>query len=420
MESAGTVEHTPVVVNGRDYVLAAARSGESVLVRTDGSQAGTLILQRFCVAPRCTGRPRLRAFGTRLLATTDGAAGEIYASEPGRERLTRRFGARSSKEHWRTFVSRGSIYVARSAGATSQDSWTLWRADLRHNTLVRVVRHRFGSPVDLMRTDNGMLLGAVDRKHPARKSLWAIRGGQATRIGAFGSGGPLLTKIAPDQYLFGGFDRDHGNEPWLTDGSKQGTRRLSDFAPGAADSTAESYVASDGRVYARISGAGGTRGRIIHVGADGAFSTLAEGAFYALTGAAGGRTIVRGDGTPEYLDLNSGTRTPIANVPVGTNALPVGARVIWSTRDELWTSDGTPNGSTRLRSFGYPGCNRCDPGISELAIVGDRAYFVADPGDLWATDGTDAGTVPLSRYATDRSRASQNVVRAPSERPTDQ
>ncbi len=77
---------------------------------------------------------------------------------------------------------------------------------------------------------------------------------------------------------------------------------------------------------------------------------------------------------------------------------PVGNHLVFSafTRDhgvELWTSDGTPDGTRLLRDF-RPGRLSSNP--FNFLTIGPRAYFVANDGEhgdeLWLTDGTDEGT----------------------------
>lgn len=61
---------------------------------------------------------------------------------------------------------------------------------------------------------------------------------------------------------------------------------------------------------------------------------------------------------------------------------------------ELWRSDGTPTGMTRVKTFGDIHTLQ-----SGLEVLGDRLYFaLRNPqGDvvLWASDGTEAGTQPV-------------------------
>jgi ELWxxDGT repeat protein len=69
--------------------------------------------------------------------------------------------------------------------------------------------------------------------------------------------------------------------------------------------------------------------------------------------------------------------------------------------ESIWVSDGTAGGTVLLHDFatnsGYP--SGYGGTISSLTPAGGRLYFVATTGNgtqLWATDGTAAGTIPLT------------------------
>ncbi|PYQ66791.1 MAG: hypothetical protein DMF53_02880, partial [Acidobacteria bacterium] len=77
---------------------------------------------------------------------------------------------------------------------------------------------------------------------------------------------------------------------------------------------------------------------------------------------------------------------------------PLGGRLLFRANDgphglELWTTDGTPQGTHLLQDL-CPGS--CDGALSDLAVTGGRAFFTGNdvahgPGP-WVTDGTPAGT----------------------------
>jgi ELWxxDGT repeat protein len=78
-----------------------------------------------------------------------------------------------------------------------------------------------------------------------------------------------------------------------------------------------------------------------------------------------------------------------------------------STSYELWTSDGTPTGTRSLKVFAkhisefYPYVPEVES-ISERAVLNNRLFFVADDGEngneLWTSDGTPEGTVPFKPF----------------------
>ncbi len=66
----------------------------------------------------------------------------------------------------------------------------------------------------------------------------------------------------------------------------------------------------------------------------------------------------------------------------------------------LWTSDGTPSGTSEVMSFAAAACSRCD---ALAAAAGGRFVFALrdDPDNaLWVSDGTAAGTRPILPWGT--------------------
>jgi ELWxxDGT repeat protein len=86
---------------------------------------------------------------------------------------------------------------------------------------------------------------------------------------------------------------------------------------------------------------------------------------------------------------------PVFDQPSPTGTIAVGARLYFAGSDfangqELWTSDGTPDG-TRIVIDGASNPN-------SFAAMNDRAYFVAS-GEIWRSDATVLGTFPISNLA---------------------
>jgi ELWxxDGT repeat protein len=81
---------------------------------------------------------------------------------------------------------------------------------------------------------------------------------------------------------------------------------------------------------------------------------------------------------------------------------------ISGSKPELWWSDGSPRG---LRPFLQIGHGPKGATVSAARVVNGRAFFVAaDPNDrrpgrqLWTSDGTQAGTFPVTSFAPDPLR----------------
>jgi ELWxxDGT repeat protein len=159
----------------------------------------------------------------------------------------------------------------------------------------------------------------------------------------------------------------YGSEPWTSDGTTEGTFRLGDATEQI--SNAGQYVYYKGNVY-----------------------------FTADDGIHGAELWVT-NGTRE------GTHLAVDVVPGPQGSGPMGLVVY---RDGLffyatgideggwWRSDGTPEGTMRT------GDTRAGQAISPtLTSFRDRVYYVGEDPEphLWTTDGTTAGTYPLTDAA---------------------
>jgi ELWxxDGT repeat protein len=128
---------------------------------------------------------------------------------------------------------------------------------------------------------------------------------------------------------------------------------------------------------------------------------------FAATGFAAGEFVGR-----EVFAYDPASRTVslVANLgPGGENSNPaeltsLGGRVVFrathlaSASYELWATDGTPQGTTKIRRFSSPGQPiDFSPGLGGVYFVN---HGIAD--ELWRTDGTPEGTVRIA--GTDEAR----------------
>jgi ELWxxDGT repeat protein len=76
-----------------------------------------------------------------------------------------------------------------------------------------------------------------------------------------------------------------------------------------------------------------------------------------------------------------------------------------TTGTQLWTTDGTANGTTLLHSFSGAGFNGSAP--SGFTLFNGKLYFAADDGtngsQLWATDGTSQNTAAVTNINANES-----------------
>jgi len=106
------------------------------------------------------------------------------------------------------------------------------------------------------------------------------------------------------------------------------------------------------------------------------------------------------DGTPEgsglLVDIVPGSESGVGSGVVRLGDAIYFAGFEQATGWELWRSDGTAEGTSRLTDI-FPGPGSASPaGFWQLAVVGGTLYFLADDGlgfgrELWKTDGTPGG-----------------------------
>jgi len=155
-------------------------------------------------------------------------------------------------------------------------------------------------------------------------------------------------------------DGVHGSELWVSDGTEAGTYMVLDFEPGQVGGEPEVLPCAN------------------------------EMAFFLIFRELGRADLFRSDGTA------SGTQYLNAYMPYYGDALGidnilyfVGADPGNHYNDELWKSDGTIEGTLRVKDI-LPGPNGSGPWL--FTEVNGLLYFSTGSG-LWKSDGTDAGTI---------------------------
>ena len=186
--------------------------------------------------------------------------------------------------------------------------------------------------------------------------------------------------------FFGALDQPHGLELWKTDGTPDGTMLVKDICPGRDNSGPHYFASADQWVYFRADDG-------IH-----------------------GTELWRSDGTEEetklVLDLTPGAQGSDTWSPVDYSGRMYLCANSPRYGEEVFSTDGTP-GSLRLLRDIVPG--RASSGPHQLTPFNDLLYFSCDDGvhgeELWLTDGTEQGT----RLAADIHRPYYNPASAPDE-----
>ncbi len=189
-----------------------------------------------------------------------------------------------------------------------------------------------------------------------------------------------ITAIGSGEAIFQGQTARNDTETWISDGTPEGTRLIRTINPTGGSGARDFVSLGDGRTTFSATN-----------GADG-------GELYVTDGTSAGTKLVK--------DINPGAGgSSIGGLFFGEMGLLKKGRIVFSafTPDrggELWTSDGTANGTKLvkeiddgLESWGDPASSD----VQNIAAMGDgRALFTASDGgpnfELWITDGTSKGT----------------------------
>lgn len=275
-------------------------------------------------------------------------------------------------------------------------------------------------------------------------ALWKYEGvGNATRVLSKNTAGVNASNTfetihfltaAGDRLYFAGDSWNHGNEPWISDGTTAGTQLLKDVTGMDTDSSVSGLTNANGtlRFIANTGvslqtpprGWWTTDGTIAGTTSYAAITGKIYG--YSFIGSAGGLTFFkttnsssdndwelwRTDGTAagtlRAKDIRPGAESGLGSGSTG--AVEMNGFLYFRANDgihgfELWRSDGTEFGTTMVADV-FPGDMNgvSNANFTPMANVGGTLYFVANDGAsgnaLWKTDGTAAGTNLVRTFNT--------------------
>lgn len=239
-----------------------------------------------------------------------------------------------------------------------------------------------------------------------------------------GAGGGAFVGQGTRLYFAGTSDASGQDlEPWISNLNPAGTRRLSDLCDGTCSSNPRGFVAAGRWVYLGARDAAGvqqlwrTNGRTtgtVRLTEAGERSSVFEN----FDAAAVGNTLVFSGFDPAYgTELwrtdgsRAGTRLllDLPDADLGGSRpqgfMKVGAKSYFFANDgthgsELWTSDGTAGGTHLVGELEEGAWPSSAPLVLGSAEANGRLVFVQKDDffstpELWGSDGTASGTVPL-------------------------
>jgi ELWxxDGT repeat protein len=420
-----------LVLAGRYYFTATIKDQGEELWVSDGTKAGTRQLTHFAnagafhysEAPLFL--PTLTA-GSRVVFTADdgvhGAEPWVTDGTPAGTRLLRDLCPGTC---WSGVIERAVIgsrlIFATTTPAHGLELWATDGTPAGTRILRDICRGACtSSPLafGMARLGGELVFGADDGQNG--RQLWKTNGTPrgTTRITSFPqevSSVSLLGATIPGSLLYSARSQQDGIELWRTDGTVAGTRLVRDLVdkdnggsqPGDFFALGERiyFLANDGlhgrELWTSDGTAQGTD--LVHDTPPYPDNTLDDAAILKQVDVGGISYLVRRTSEGTGLWRSDGTEagtyrlTPEGVVPE-TWLAAAGNRVFFSSRDpeldrELWTSDGTVQGTRALDL--NPGTGGASP-ENPVAFAG-HLYFLArsDAGLVWRSDGSPEGTVPV-------------------------
>ncbi len=191
--------------------------------------------------------------------------------------------------------------------------------------------------------------------------------------------GVLVEAAAGDHVFFAAYDETHGTELWRSDGTAGGTQMVVDLWPGAESSWPTQLSAVGSELYF--------------------VATADEPA-----------RLWRTDGTPAGTSRVNDVGSAQQSWGHGPTSLtPFGGRLFFVAEEpdgsaELWRTDGTASGTVRLTDACAGVCTGVSgfAGPGPLLVWNDRLYFAGwrpETGtELWSSDGTPDGTAMVADW----------------------
>ena len=439
------IHHDFISVNDTLF-FSVFHSNGNELWKSDGTEAGTIRVKDIQRTDTSSGylRQLTGVDGTLFFNVNDGTHGyELWKSD-GTEAgtvLVKDINPGLPQSYPRDLTNvAGTLFFA---AEDNVGGFELWKSDGTEagTVLVRDIQPGLinGSPGQLTNVDGTLFFIANDGTHGYE--LWSSDGTEAgttlvtdIRTGSISSFPENLTNV-DGTLLFVVDDGTHGRELWKSDGTESGTMLVKDIRPGPNRGIAYNYVTGDAQV-------GAAGGRLFFLANEGVHGNE----LWMSDGSEAGTVLVRDitDKTlpsyPSYLTYVGDTLIFRANDGIhgnetwrsdGTQAGTVlvkdvtpdfdpngghtklGESVVFAAGgegrgEELWKTDGTEAGTVLIKDINR-GANHSSP--TDLTKVGDMLFFNAmdgrtsrggfGRGELWKSDGTEAGTVLVKDIRTD-------------------
>jgi ELWxxDGT repeat protein len=386
----GSAAPTGLVVAGNTlFFLASDGVHGNEPWKTDGTEAGTVLVKD--VRPGSSGSApafgnelRVAAIGTQaFFAADDGVHGlELWktdGTEAGTVLVKDGLPGSTGSNPFRLRAAGNKVFFTARPGTTGLEPWVSDGTEAGTFLLQDIYAGEASSNVtEFHPYGQGVVFAATDALHG--RELWASDGsvpGTARVAELFAGVGSTLDlgglSIAGGHIYFSAATATSAGEPGISDGTAAGTRILQDLQPGTASSAPSGILISGARAF--FSADDGETGRELYV-TDGTAA-----------------------GTARITDLDQGPLDGVrgAFTEVGGSVFFPGYTPEDGT--ELWVYQGKALSAFQVRDINpLPGQGGFDgvPSPGAGAALGSNLYFAANDGvsgvELWTSNGTARGT----------------------------
>jgi ELWxxDGT repeat protein len=324
---------------------------------------------------RVTFHPFVDVGGTLFFAANDGTNGtELWRSDgtvAGTVRVKDILPG-SGSSNPRSFVDAGgTLFFSANDGTSGLELWRSDGTEAGTSRVKDIVPGSGGSFTEELVEVGGTLFFSANSVE-----LWRSDGTEAGTFRVKTVGFPRELVDVGGTLFFVGSDQTSGRELWRSDGTEDGTFRVKDIVPGSNSSTPDSLFAAGGTLFFR--------------------STLATpgGGLWRSDGTATGTFLVKDVFVAGPHGGMACETAPLSQLADVGGTLFLSAEDAATPGQELWRSDGTEAGTSRVKDIS-PGSAPSNPQC--LVVAGGMLFFSATDGmngtELWRSDGTEAGTV---------------------------
>lgn len=330
----------------------------------------------------------------RVFFTANGSADnrELYVSDGLTAALVKEINSIEGSNPQQLFWHQGKLYFSVGSDAFNQELWVSDGTEGGTNLLVEINGSGSSSPAHFAAIGNTLYFAASTST--LFTELWKTDGTATgtVLVKDIATGTPssdpeelvVIQGLGNTSRLYfvatGSGAQETGRELWKSDGTATGTTVVKDIIPGIASSIDRNEPAY--------------------------LTVVNKTLFFVADDGVKGRELWKSDGTTagtilvKDINTKAGTSGTLDSNP--TDLRSVNGRVFFLADDgisgrELWVSDGTANGTVKVKDI-VAGIG--DAGIQEMSVSGDVLCFTADNGtngrEVWISDGTSAGTQMIS------------------------